>query len=342
MSYSLLSVAGFTRRAARSRWWPLSLIGLLVGCLPVGTSDSPNATSQTPAEQVSAASQSFGMLLDASVETALAQTTAGGSTQITAPPRGPDLRLLPTTTTVDLATLAIGDRLVFANGTASGTITITLDGSAAVSWPLGNVTLYDGSVSVALANIVLSNANGDRLRIPSGTFTYSLTATSTVTDAHNWQLTATASASISPAFAAYLDHQKHSWSLTLAGTRNVQQLITRQKVVAGDGHVSSDTREVQRTIFGTSPGGALTSDGTLSAYNYSRWAVTLGNVPVVWSRHAQMTTLTNLLTGTTTTSIAHDATFVSTTLNGRTATIGPFTARQLSSLLGATLDPAWL
>jgi hypothetical protein len=341
MSYSLLKT-GFTRPSRRLHWWAVPLIGLLVGCVPVSTTDSPEATSQTPAEQVSAASQSFGMLLDASVETALGQATVGGSTQIAAPERPPNLQLLPTTTTVNLATLTIGNRLVFPAGTASGTITLTLDGAAAVSWPLGNVTLYDGSVSVALANIILSNANGDRLRIPSGTFTYNLTATSTVTDAHNWQLTANASASINPAFAAYLDHQEHSWSLALSGTRNVQQVITRQKVVAGDGSVNSDTRQVQRTISGTTPGGALTGDGTLSTYNYSRWAVTLGNVPVVWNRHAQVTTLTNLLTGTTTTSLAHDATFVSTTISGRTATIGPFTARQLSGLLGATLDPAWL
>jgi hypothetical protein len=337
MSLSLLAYS-----SSHSRWWALPLIGLLVGCVPVSTTDNPQATTQTPAEQVSAASQSFGLLLDASVETALGQASAGGSTQIAAPERAPDLQLLPATTTVDLANLTIGNRLVFPSGTASGTITLTLDGAGAASWPLGNVTLYDGSVSVALANIVLSNANGDRLRIPSGTFTYSLTATSTVSDAHNWQVSATASASISPAFSAYLDHQEHSWSLSLAGTRNVQQVITRKKVIAGDGSVSSDTREVQRTISGTTPGGALTSDGNLSTYNYSRWSVTLGNVPVVWSRHAQVTTLTNLLTGTSTTSLAHDATFVSTTIAGHTATIGPFTARQLSGLLGATLDPAWL
>ena len=321
--------------------WLLPIVGLLVGCLPMST-DTADESSQQPAEQVSAASQSFGMLLDASVETALAQATAGGSTQIMALNQAPDLRTLPTTTTVDLATLTIGNRLVFPSGTAAGTITLTLDGAAAVSWPAGNVTLYDGSVTVALADIVLSNANGDRLRIPSGTFSYNLVADSTVTDANNWVLTANASASINPAFAAYLDHQGHSWSLTLAGTRNVQQVTTRQRLLASDNSVLSDSRQVVRTISGTTPGSALTTDGTLSAYSYSRWAVTIGNVPVVWSRHAQVTTLTNLLTGTTTTSIGHDATFVSTTLNARTVTIGAFTARQLSSLLGATLDPAWL
>lgn len=322
--------------------WLVPLWGLLVGCLPVNTTTESDGTSPQPAEQVSAASQAFGMLLDASVETALAQATAGGSTHIVAPAQAPDLRTLPSTTTVDLATLAIGNRLVFPSGTASGTITLSLNGAAAVSWPTGNVTLYDGSVAVALADIVLSNANGDRLRIPSGTFNYSLVANSTVTDANNWVLTANAGASISPAFSAYLDHQGRSWSLTLAGTRNVQQVTTRQRLLASDISVISDSRQVVRTISGTTPGSALTTDGTLSSYGYSRWAVTLGNVPVVWSRHAQVTTLTDLLTGTTTTTIGHDATFVSTTLNAHTVTIGAFTARQLSSLLGATLDPAWL
>ncbi len=322
--------------------WLAPLVGLLAGCLPVTTSTNPDETNQQPAEQVAAASQSFGMLLDASVETALAQATAGGSTHITAPAQAPDLRTLPITTTVDLATLTIGNRLVFPNGTASGTITLSLIGTAAVSWPMGNVTLYDGSVAVALANIVLSNANGDRLRIPSGTFTYSLVADSTVTDASNWVLTANASASINPAFAAYLDHQGHSWSLSLAGTRNLQQVTTRQRLVASDNSIVSDSRQVVRTISGTTPGSALTSDGNLSTFSYSRWVVTLGNVPVVWSRHAQVSTLTNLLTDTTTTSVGHDATFVSTTLNARTVTIGAFTARQLSSLLGATLDSTWL
>jgi len=322
-------------------WLVIPLAVLVTGCQPPNA-DAVATPGQQTSEQVSAASQAFGMMLDASVETALGQTTAGGSARALAPAsQAPDLRTLPTTATVDLATLTIGNRLVFPSGTASGTITLTLTGAAAVSWPAGTVTLYDGSVSVAVHDIILSNANGDRLRIPTGTFVYDLQAQSTVTDANNWVLTSTASASVSPPLAAFLDRQGHTWSLSLTGSRAVHQVTTRQQILTNS-QITSDTRQVVRTISGVTPGNALTSDAALAAYGYSRWSVTLGDVPVVWCRNAEITTLTNLIDGTTQTTVGHDATFVSTTLSGHTITIGSFTARQLSSLLGATLDPKWL
>ena len=133
--------------------WLLALvIGLLLtSCKPLA--EITAASNQQASEQVAAASQSFGMLLDASVESALGQTTAGGSARALVA-TAPDLRQLSTSTTFDLATLKIGNRLVFPSGTASGTITLTLNGDAAVSWPMGSVTLYDGSVAVAVHDIV--------------------------------------------------------------------------------------------------------------------------------------------------------------------------------------------
>lgn len=318
---------------------PVTLVA--AGCQPP-TAEGVAAVTQPTSERVAAASQAFGMLLDTSVETALGQTTASGSTRAqSSDSLGPDLRTLPTTATIDLATATIGNRLIFPSGTAAGTITLTLTGAAAVSWPVGSVTLYDGSVTVAMRDIVLSNANGDRLRIPTGTFTYDLQAQSTVTDATNWVLTSTASAAVSPPLAAFLDRQGRTWSLSLAGSRAVRQVTTRQQTIS-DGRITSDTRHVVRTISGTTPGTTLTSDAPLAAYGFSRWSVTLGDVPVVWSRNAETTTMSNFIDGTEQTTVGHDATFVSTTLNARVFTLGPFTARQMGSLLGATLDPNWL
>lgn len=322
-------------------WLFIPVTLFVTGCQPP-TADAVVASSQQATEQVSAASQTFGMLLDVSVEAALGQTTAGGSTRnLTSVAQAPDMRALPTTATVDLATVTVGNRLVFPSGTASGTITLTLIGAAAVSWPAGSVTLYDGSVSVAMNDIILSNANGDRLRIPSGTFSYDLQAQSTVTDANNWVLTSTASAAINPPLTAFLDRQGRTWSLALAGSRTVHQVTTRQQTVSNS-QITSDTRHVVRTISGVTPGNALTSDAAMAAYGYSRWSVTLGDVPVVWSRNAEIITATNLIDGTAQSTVGRDTTFVSTTLSAHTITIGPFSARQLSSLLGATLDPNWL
>ena len=311
----------------------------LTSCKPLA--EVTAAANQQTSEQVAAASQSFGMLLDASVESALGQATAGGSA------RGlmsaaPDLRRVPTSTTFELATLTIGNRLVFPAGSASGSITLTLSGDAAVSWPAGSVTLYDGSVAVALHDIVLSNANGDRLRIPSGTFSYDLQAHSTVSDATNWELTASVNAAVNPPLAAFLDRQGRTWSLAMSGARSMHQVTTRHQTRDGSNQILSDTRQVVRTIAGATPGNEVTTDAALAGYAYARWSVTLGEVPVVWSRNAEITTLTNLIDGTVQTTVGRDATFVATTITSRTITIGPFSARQLGSLLGATLDPNWL
>ena len=321
--------------------WLLALVVslFLTSCQPLA--EVTAASNQQASEQVAAASQSFGMLLDASVESALGQTTAGGSARAVVA-TAPDLRQLSTSTTFDLATLKIGNRLVFPSGTASGTITLTLNGDAAMSWPMGSVTLYDGSVAVAVHDIVLSNANGDRLRIPSGSFAYDLQAQSTVSDAGNWELTASVNAAVNPPLAAFLDRQGRTWSLALSGARSMHTVTTRHQVRDASNQITSDTRQVVRTISGATPGNEVTSDATLAALAYARWSVTLGDVPVVWSRNAEITTLTNLIDGSTQTTVGRDATFVSTTIAARTITIGPFTARQLGLLLGATLDPNWL
>ena len=325
--------------------WLLSLA--LCGALSFAlTSCKPLAEvtavgNQQTSEQVAAASQSFGMLLNASVESALGQATAGGSAR-SLDSAAPDMRRVPTITTIELATLTIGSRLVFPSGSASGSVTLTLTGDAAVSWPTGSVTLYDGSISVAVHDIILSNANGDRLRIPSGNFTYDLQAQSTVSDAGNWELTATVNAAVNPPLSAYLDRQGRTWSLALSGARSMHQVTTRHQTRDGSNQILSDTRQVVRTITGSTPGNELTSDATLATLAYARWSVTLGDVPVVWSRNAEITTLTNLIDGSVQTTVGRDATFVSTTIAARTITIGPFSARQLGSLLGATLDPNWL
>lgn len=318
-------------------WSLLPLV--LVGCLQPTVTDP---TGDTPAQQVAAASQSFGMLLSSSVSAALDQASAGGSNRALTTTTAPDLRVVPTTVLIDLATLTIAGRPAFTPGTASGTVTLTLDGSGVASWPAGTTTLYDGTVSVALNAVVLGNANGDQLRIPTGTFSYALQAQSTVTDATNWTLTSTATASVSPAFTAFLDRQGHTWSLSLSGARTEQQVTTRSRVLAGDGSVTADTRTEVRDIGGIVAGSSLTSDATLAALNYARWTVTIGGVPVTWSRNARVTTTRDLTTNATATTVNRDATFVSTTISDRTTTIGPFSARQLGSLFGATLDPNWL
>ncbi len=321
---------------------PLVPLLLLAGCLQPTATDAL-ASGDSPAQQVAAASQSFGMLLNASVDAALEQSTAGGTARGPTPVgQAPDLRVIPGTVVVDLATLSIAGKPVFAVGTASGTITLTLTGAAAASWPAGTSTLYDGSVSVALSDIALGNPNGDRVRISSGTFTYALQAVSTVVDANNWTLTADATAVIDPPMAAVLDRRGRTWSMTLGGSRSVHQVVTRQRMLAPDGSITADTRRDVRTISGATPGGSLTNDLTLAALGYSRWTITLGDVPVTWSRNAQTTTTRDLLSSTSQTVVDRDATFIATTINARTTTIGPFTARQVSSLLGATLDPNWL
>jgi hypothetical protein len=301
------------------------------GCTPTDQL-SPDPLNQ----QVASASQALGMLVDASIQAVLSDQTASGTTHAAGDPV-PDLRSLERATrTIDLATLSVNGQLVFPAGTASGTITLSTSGAAATSWPTGSAILYTGSVQVALNQILFTNGNGDRLAIPSGTFTHTLDAQAVKTATDNWTVSVDATASMAPALAATLTRGSGSYSLTLGGSRRVRQTITRIK------DATTDTRTDARQVDGSSPGTGLTTDPTLAGLGYTAWTITLNGIPVTWNRNAELTSTIDYSTGTTTVAVSRDASFITTEIGGLTSIVGPFTAIQGSLLLQAQLDPAWL
>ena len=176
----------------------LSLTGCLTVVLLSSCKNIEDVPSESPSQQAASASQSLGMLLDASNEAVLSDTSGGDSLKTAGDPLAepaPDFSgRAAGTRVIDLANFAVNAQKIFPTGTASGTLTVTYNGTAASSWPAGTTTLYSGQVTVTAASVLITNGNGDALSIPSGSFNYSLEAVGTKTNTLNWVITTNATA----------------------------------------------------------------------------------------------------------------------------------------------------
>lgn len=326
----------------------LVAVAALTGCTSTDGNLADTTDTSPPSEQAATASQSLGILMDASTESVLDSTSSGDSTKAATPAGAeiaPDLQQIAKSIskTVDLATLKVNNQLVFPTGTASGTITITANGTAADSWPAGTTTLYTGSVTVALTNVVISGSNGDSLTIPSGGFSYDLDASGSKTDSFNWTITTDTTATVSPALSGTAVHNGRSHSVTLSGLRKTHAVITRVYSTASP---VTNTRNVDYTVSGNTAGTALSGNPALQSKQYTSWVVTVDGVRVEFNRNAHLATTwdyTQVGTGTAyTVNDISDTTFISTTTLGITAVLGPYTAAQVASALSARIDAKWL
>lgn len=316
---------------------PAAIAGILLlgGCqAPVDDGTSAPTDGSSLQQQAAAASQSLGVLQDASTEAALASISApaapGGPVE-----NAPDLTALNGTRVFDLATLRSNGLPLFSSVTTTGTITVTHSGTSVTSSPLGTTVMYSGTVSVALANVVITNGNGDALRIPTGTFTYALASSCTTTDATNWVLDLRTSVAVDPALSATVTHGDRAFNLTLGGNRTLHEVITRE---TGTG---VNRRTVLREISGTSDGHSLSSDPLIGGHAYAAWRVAVGGVPVTWNRFAAVTTVADFTQpagSVLTVSSTEDRTFI--TVLGIVA--GPKTAGEWGALLGARLQAEFL
>jgi hypothetical protein len=328
----------------------MAALAALSGCGSDSGSDSSNTNTGTPSEQAAVASQSLGMLVDASTESVLATTSGTDSTKAAVPADAevaPDLNAVAkgiTDKVVDLSTFRINGQLVFPSGT-TGTITINASGTAATSWPAGITTLYTGSVSVALANIYIPGKDGDSLSIPSGTFSHTLDASGSKTDSFNWTITTDTTATVNPTLTGTVVHAGSSHTVTLGGKRITHQLITRTRTLT-DGVVTTNTRNLDRTVSGDVDGMGLSTEPGPQSQKYTSWIVTVDGVKVEWNRYAHLATTwdyNKLGAGNAyTVNDIRDYTFISTTLLGITTHLGAFTAAQWATMLKAKIDAAWL
>ena len=331
----------------------ISPILVVTGCLGAwllsGCKAGEDAASESPSQQAASASQSLGMLLDASNEAVLSDTSGGDSVKAIGDPlaeSAPDFSgRAAGTRVIDLANFTVNAQKVFPAGTASGTLTVTYNGTAATSWPAGTTTLYSGQVTVTATNVQLTNGNGDSLSIPSGNFAYTLNAVGTKTNTYNWVITTDAAATVAN-LAATLTRNTKTHTLNLAGNRTVQTEIRRTYSTNNANVVTANTRAANVTISGTVAGSSLSNTSPQKDRSYTGWTVTLDGIPVTWNRHATLSTLwdyTKLGTATAfTVTSASDATYVSTTIAGAKTTVGPLTAAQLAALLRAKIDAQWL
>ena len=299
----------------------------LTGCK---TDPTDEESSDPVSEQAASASQSLGMIMEASTEAVLGTVSGDASTRSidrsTAEPM-PDLIGRSTSSTVvDLATASVNGHRLF---------------------PAGTTQLFTGSVSVAFDHVLLTNGNGDSLSIPTGSFSYTLEASGTRTDDYNWTITLDALATLATPLNATLVHGPSTHSVTLAGNRQTHEVLTRVRAVDPDTlAVTENTRTAAHTVSGTVPGSALSGSAPYSGVNYTRWAVTIDGATVEWNRNAAITTKWDYLqsdpASAFTVTSAHDYTFLATTVHGTTSRIGPFTALQMASLLRAQVAAAWL
>lgn len=332
---------------------PTALLLALTGCLGAlllsGCKTLDEATSDSPSQQAASASQSLGMLLDASNEAVLSDTSGGDSVKAVSDPlaeAAPNFTgRAAGTRVIDLANFSVNAQKIFPAGTASGTLTVTYSGSAASSWPAGTTTLYTGQVTVTAANVLITNGNGDALSIPSGSFGYTLEAVGAKTDTFNWVITTDAAATVTN-LTATLTRGTKTHSLSLAGNRTVHAEIRRTYTTDGAGAVTANTRASSVTISGTVAGSSLATTNPQKNLSFTGWTVTLDGIPVTWNRYAALSTLwdyTKLGTGAAfTVTSTSDATFVSTTINGGKTTVGPLTAAQMAALLRAKIEAQWL
>ncbi len=309
---------------------------LLCGCQQLVDQPTESTSGSALQEQAASASQSLGLLLDSATEATLdaiavpGALTAGGE-------RAPDLTQLNGTRSYDLATLTNNGQPLFSSVTTAGLITVTHVGTSVTSSPMGSTAMYTGTVSVALSSVVITNGNGDTLRIPTGTFTYALTATCTTSDATNWVFDQRTSVAIDPPFSATVTHGERFYNLTLGGNRTLHQMITRE--YSGGGVVNR--RVVLREISGTSDGHGLSSDPLIGGHLYAGWRVAVQGIPVTWNRFATVTTSTDYTlpqSSMTTVTSREDRTFI-TVLS---LVEGPKTASEWSALLGARLQAEFL
>jgi len=326
-----------------------SLAAALAGCNPVTPDDQQS--SDPASEQAASASQSLGMILEASTEAVLGTVSGGDSTRAVGDPTAepmPDLTARATSSTsVFLATATVNGHLLFPSGTATGRIDVDTTGDAAASWPAGTTQLFSGSVTVTFSNVVLTNGNGDSLSIPSGSFSYTLEASGSRTDTYNWVITLDSLATLGTPLNATLVHGGSTHSVTLAGNRQVHEVLTRVRTVdSGTSMVTENTRTMERSVSGTTPGTSLGTSAPYDGVNYTKWAVTIDGATVEWNRNAAITTRWDYLqsepASAFTVTSAHDYTFLATTINGTTSRIGPFTALQMAALLRARIEAAWL
>lgn len=322
-----------------SCWWPalVACCWLQSGCLSDSAEPEANNEPISPSalqEQAASASQSLGVLMDAVSEASLA-AVASPTTRFSGGEHAPDLTQLNGTRVVDLATVRLNGQPLFSSVTTSGTISVTHVGTAVTSSPGAVTTMYTGSVSVALSGIMITNGNGDRLSIPSGTFTYALDSRCTPTDATNWVLEQRTTVALDPALDATVSHAGRSFNVTLGGNRSVHQVITRE---FGGG---VDRRTVRRDISGTAAGQQLSSDPVIGGHPYASLRVSVEGIPVTWYRFASVTSVadyTQLPGNISTVSSSDDRTFI--TVLG--IVFGPKTAGQWSSLVGARLQAEFL
>ena len=327
----------------------LSLTGCLTVVLLSSCKNIEDVPSESPSQQAASASQSLGMLLDASNEAVLSDTSGGDSLKTAGDPLAepaPDFSgRAAGTRVIDLANFAVNAQKIFPTGTASGTLTVTYNGTAASSWPAGTTTLYSGQVTVTAASVLITNGNGDALSIPSGSFNYSLEAVGTKTNTLNWVITTNATATVAN-LTATLTRGTKAHTLSLAGNRTVNAEIRRAYTTDGTGAVTANTRAATITISGSVAGSTLTSISPQQDQSYTGWTVTLDGIPVTWNRSATLATLwdyTKLGTGTAfTVTSTRDTTYVSTTINGAKTTVGPLTAAQMAALLRAKIEAQWL
>lgn len=321
----------------------------LAGCKTAKTDD--RQSSDPVSEQAASASQSLGMIMEASTEAVLGTVSGGDSTRsatgTTAEPMPDLVGRAASSTVVDLATASVNGHRLFPTGSASGTITVATSGAAAASWPNGTTQLFTGSVTVTFNNVLLTNGNGDSLSIPGGSFSYTLEAVGTKTDAYNWVITLDSLATLTTPLNAILVHGPSTHSVTLAGNRQVHEELTRVRTVdPGTLAVTVDTRTATHAVSGTVPGSSLIGSAPYNGLNYTRWAVTIDGATVEWNRNAAITTRWDYLQSDPASAFAvttaHDHTFLATTVHGTTSRIGPFTALQMAALLRAKLEAAWL
>lgn len=323
------------------------LAATLIGCKKAETDEEP---SDPLSEQAASASQSLGMILDASTETVLGATSGGDSGRSVAGTGEPMPDLAgraSSSTTVNLATVAVNGHRLFPAGTASGTITVATTGTAATSWPAGTTQLFTGSVTVTLSDVLLTNGNGDSLSIPTGSFSYTLEATGTKADARNWTITLDSLASLTTPLSATLVHGSATRNVTLSGNRQLHQVLTRVRTVDPDTlAVTTDTRTTAHTVSGSVAGSSLGTTTPYSGKNYTSWKVAIGGSTVEWNRNAEVTTRWDYLASDPddafTVTSAHDYTFVTTVIGGTATRLGPYTALQMATLLRAKIEAAWL
>jgi hypothetical protein len=259
------------------------------------------------------------------IATATASGTGGATTRSAAPRAVAALDFqaaIDTGYTIDLATFTVDGVRVLDN--ASGTLDVDATGTVATSTPGGTVQLVEADITVVFSNVLITNRAGDTLSIPSGSYTYSFSATGSATSVGNWSIGYDATFSI-PAGSPV------TGTLTIGGAARSASIHGHRRVHADLTRVDSggvNTLVANLAVRGSQP---MAQDPTGL---YTNWVISSGGRTVTWNRRASLGFLVNYDTNAVTLGEYSDKVFLTAPVNGQNVTVGPFSAAYAAWLLG--------